>query len=125
MFPFFFFMNHLSVLPDVLPGAMITTCSLEYLVFICSSSVISVITCFLSNLLNLKIVLQVNRLKMRTHFVDCFMLMGTALSLRGDQKLPEMGRPLLQDVFTTTVNISITLSQIYFENVNDMVRNVY
>ncbi|XP_064211477.1 serotonin-gated chloride channel mod-1-like isoform X2 [Tribolium castaneum] len=39
-------------------------------------------------------------------FVDCFMLMGTALSLR-----PEMGRPLLQDVGTTRVNLSLMIQE--------------
>lgn len=44
------------------------------------------------------------------------MLMGTALSLQG-QKLPEMGRPLLQDVFTTSVNLSLILQEFkIFEN---------
>ncbi|KAJ8916375.1 hypothetical protein NQ315_005073 [Exocentrus adspersus] len=44
-------------------------------------------------------------------FVDCLMLMGTALSMKSGLKLPEMDRPLLEDVFTTLVNLSVTIEE--------------
>lgn len=58
-------------------------------------------------------------------FVDCFMLMGTALSLRGGEKLPEMGRPLIQDVFTTYVTLSFSLEEFNIDDIKNMVSVFY
>lgn len=60
---------------------------------------------------------------MKTEFVDCFMLIGTALSLNPTQKLPEMGRPLLDSTSTdaTIVNVSLTVEEINFINLKAMV----
>ncbi|KAF2892931.1 hypothetical protein ILUMI_13245 [Ignelater luminosus] len=58
---------------------------------------------------------------MKSEFVDCFMLIGTALSLNPTQKLPEMGRPLLHTLNeATTVNVSLTVEEINFINLKTM-----
>lgn len=63
------------------------------------------------------------KLKMKNKsFVDCFMLMGTALSMRGGSKLPDMGRPLIQNVFTTFVNLSATIEEFKILDIKNMVR---
>lgn len=53
------------------------------------------------------------------------MLMGTALSLRGGEKLPEMGRPLIQDVFTTYVTLSFSLEEFNIDDIKNMVSVFY
>lgn len=54
-------------------------------------------------------------------FVDCFMLMGTALSLRGGKSLPEMGRPLIQEISPTFINLSLKVEEFLILDVKSMV----
>lgn len=60
-------------------------------------------------------------------FVDCFMLIGTALSIKGPQKTAEMNKPFIQEVFTTNVTISLEIKDFRVVDPKNMVRsmNIY
>ncbi|KRT82870.1 transmembrane ion channel, partial [Oryctes borbonicus] len=53
-------------------------------------------------------------------FVDCFVLMNTALSLSGGKKLCEMNRPQIHGLDSTIVNISISVQNVYFTDPKKM-----
>lgn len=55
-------------------------------------------------------------------FVDCFMLMGTALSIKGPVLSEEANRQSIQDVFTTVVTISLDIEDLRIIDLRNMVR---
>lgn len=54
-------------------------------------------------------------------FVDCFMLIGTALSTNKPLVSKEINRPLIQDVYTTTVSISFDIMDFWLVDNENMV----
>lgn len=56
-------------------------------------------------------------------FVDCFMLMGTALSIKGPVKSIEVNRPIIQDVFTNLVTLSLEIENFKVFDLKYMVRD--
>lgn len=55
-------------------------------------------------------------------FVDCFMLMGTALSIKGPALSQTVNRQLIQDVFTTVVTVSLDIEDFRISDLKNMVR---
>lgn len=58
---------------------------------------------------------------MKSKLIDGFLLVGSSLSPGGEQNYGGMNRPLLQDVFTTEVNVSLIILNLQFLNLNTMV----
>ncbi|KAG5888809.1 hypothetical protein JTB14_032722 [Gonioctena quinquepunctata] len=59
-------------------------------------------------------------------YVDCFMLMGTALSV-GTGTLPSgrsQSQPLIEDVFTTVVNLSMIIEEVFVVDPKNMIIKV-
>lgn len=54
-------------------------------------------------------------------FVDCFILMSTAFSIKSPVLSKEINRPLIQDIQTTVVTISLDIEEFRIVDLKNMV----